>query len=276
MTNATTPAPAPEAMVRAYLNRIGFAGRPAVDRATLAALHRCHVEAIAWECLDVFCGRPVTRDPQAAFDKIVRGGRGGWCYEMNGLFAWMLESIGFRVTRLAGAVMREEMGDAVIGNHLLLLVDLDCPYVADVGLGSGLIEPLPLAEGEIRQRFRRFALERLEGGWWRFRNHPGSLPTSYDFSPAVRDEALLEDRCHWLQTDPASPFLRNAVVQRYFPDRLETLVGASAYRVDGDGLAVRELDDGRAYAGHLEQVFGLRVPEPDVLWARIDARAAAA
>lgn len=90
----------------AYLARIGFVGDVRPDLETLTALHRAHVESIAWECIDCFLGRPTTRDPRAAFDKIVTGGRGGWCYEMNGLFGWMLEAIGFSVTRLAAGVMR--------------------------------------------------------------------------------------------------------------------------------------------------------------------------
>src|SRR5436305_7150802 len=109
----------------AYLERIVHAGPVAPDVATLKALHRAHLTAIPYENLDVQLGRPLTTDPAAAYDKIVRRGRGGWCYEMNGLFGAMLEEIGFSVTRMAGAANRELLGDVVIGNHLVLGVEIE-------------------------------------------------------------------------------------------------------------------------------------------------------
>lgn len=255
--------------VAAYLARIGFMGASRIDLRTLSEVHRCHVEAIAWECFDCYAGRPTTRDPNDAYDKIVVRGRGGWCYEMNGLFAWMLEALGFDVTRLAAGVMREALGDGVVGNHLALIVRLDRDYLADVGLGSGLIEPIPLAEGTYRQRFATFRLERLDARWWRFHNQPNVMPPSFDFALDTRDEALLEDRCRWLQTDPASPFRQNAVVQRYGADRLESLIGPSFLRVDGDGVRRLPINSASHYEHVLRQSFGLQLQDAAQMWSRI-------
>jgi N-hydroxyarylamine O-acetyltransferase len=265
--------PSSEQIAR-YLERIGFTGAPAVDLATLAELHRRHVESIPWECLDAFAGRPTTRDPLHAFDKIVGEGRGGWCYEMNGLFGWMLEALGFEVTRLAAGVMRDVMGDdTAIGNHLLLIVRLDRDYLADVGLGSGLIEPIPLAEGSYCQRFASYRLERLDGRWWRFHNQPHVMPPSFDFALDLGDEARLEGRCRWLQTDPASPFVNNGVVQRYGPDRLDSLAGTVLTRIDASGVHPTPLTDADAYGRALRDVFGLTLPNAAELWAKTCAAA---
>src|SRR5262245_14404995 len=111
--------------LQAYFDRIGFTGTARPDIATLRALHRGHALSISYENLDVQLGRPVTIDPADAFDKIVRRGRGGWCYEMNGLLGAVLQEVGFKVTRLAGGVHRATRGPAAVGNHLVLLVDLD-------------------------------------------------------------------------------------------------------------------------------------------------------
>ena len=265
-------APAGPAMIRAYLQRIGFDGEPAPDLTTLAGIHRRHVEAVAWNNLDAFTGRRTTRDPADAFDKIVRRGRGGWCFEMNGLFAWMLESVGFRVTRLAAGVMRESLGDDALGNHLALLVHLDETWLADVGLGAGMVEPVPLAAGTYRQRFLTFRLERLGGSWWRFRNHPGAMPPSFDFSTGLSDEALLDARCEWLQTDPASPFVRNLVVQRHFPDRLESLAGAQWSRIGSRGSRSGEIADSRDYRRRLRVLLGAAADEAAALWAKVRAQ----
>ena len=111
--------------IDAYFDRIAYAGPVQPDLATLTALHRAHLRAIPYENLDVQLGRPVTIERAPIFEKIVTGKRGGWCYEMNGLFGWALDQLGFRVTRSAGAVMREVNGAAAIGNHLVLKVELE-------------------------------------------------------------------------------------------------------------------------------------------------------
>lgn len=280
MTSTPAIPPATADQLAAYLARIGFVGEPRPDLETLVAVHRGHVGAIAWECIDCFIGRPTGRDPRAAFDKLVTGGRGGWCYEMNGLFAWMLEAIGFSLTRLAAGVMRDRMGDQAIGNHLTLIVHLDRDYVADVGLGAGLIEPIPFAPGRHEQRGIAFALEDLGDGWWRFHNQPDVLPPSFDFSTAVRDEALLEGACQWLQSDPGSPFRQNVVVQRYDGAVLASLVGATLVRKGADAGPPRPIADAADYAATLAREFGLGASDAPAIWARIGeveaAKAAAA
>ena len=97
---------------------------------------------------------------------------------MNGLLAWALEEIGFKVTRMAGGVMRVVHGDANVGNHLVLRIDLDRPYLADVGFGDGMLEPVPIKEHLFRHDFLDYRLEDLGDRWWRFHNHPlGGAPS---------------------------------------------------------------------------------------------------
>lgn len=266
--------PATPDQLAAYLARIGFSGEARADLDTLVAVHRGHIETIAWECIDCFIGRPTGRDPRAAFDKLVTGGRGGWCYEMNGLFAWMLEAIGFSLTRLAAGVMRDRMGDAAMGNHLTLIVHLDRDYIADVGLGAGLIEPIPFVAGRHEQRGVAFALEDLGDGWWRFHNQPDVLPPSFDFSTDLRDEALLENACQWLQSDPASPFRQNVVIQRYHGADLASLVGATLVRKGVDATEQRSLASAAEYGAALSETFGLVGDDAAAIWARIGMLAA--
>ena len=108
--------------IDAYLARIDLSWPLPPTLETLTVVHRAHLRAIPYENLDVQLGRPVTIERPAIFEKIVSRHRGGWCYEMNGLLGWALGELGFRVTRVAGAVMREAMVDAFIGNHLVLKV----------------------------------------------------------------------------------------------------------------------------------------------------------
>lgn len=128
--------------VDAYLEWIGFGGTPSVDHATLARLQRLHMTAVPFENLFITQGIHVTTDAAASYDKIVRQGRGGWCFELNGSFGALLEAIGFRVTLLGAAVLLD--GPSTTIEHLTLEVLADQPYLVDVGFGDSSIQPLAL------------------------------------------------------------------------------------------------------------------------------------
>lgn len=255
-----------------YLARIGYEGTARADLDTLREVHRRHLLAIPYENLDVQLGRPVGVGVEAAYDKIVRRGRGGWCYEMNGLLGWALGELGFSVTRMAGGVARALGGDFMVGNHLVLRVDLDGPWIADAGFGDGPLEPYPLAEGAFRQRWFDFRLEALEDGWWRLHNHPHGSAPSFDVRNLAADEALLAEKCQFLQTAPQSPFVQNAIVQRHTPQGLLMLRGRVLRAAGADGLQTRLIETARDYVALLKNDFALDLPEAADLWPAIQAR----
>jgi N-hydroxyarylamine O-acetyltransferase len=256
----------------AYLDRIGFAGAPRADLDTLTRLHRGHLENIPYENLDVLLGRPLDFDAVRIFDKLVARRRGGWCYEMNGLLAWALEEIGFRVTRLAGAVRRNSLGDWVIGNHLVLLVHLQRDFIADVGFGDGLYEPAPLAAGPIAQHGFQSAFEQIDDGWWRYHNHQNGGAPSFDFRTEPAQTAVLAERCAFLQTSDASPFTQNAVIQRRFADRVEVLRNSLRLTARPNGAKRGVIADADEYVETLRDVFGLDIPEARGLWPLAERR----
>lgn len=259
--------------VRAYLDRIGFEGQPAPDRATLDAIHSRHLLAIPYENLDVQLGSALTTSPQAAFDKLVNRRRGGWCYEMNGTLGLALEVIGFRVTRMAGGVMRSASGDAAVGNHLVLKVDLpEGPVIADAGFGDGSLLPFDLKEGPFRANGFDFDLERLPDGWWRLNNHPRGGAPNFDFRTELAEEALLSERCQFLQTSEASPFVQNLVVQIHRPGGLTLLRGRVLKTIDGEAESETLLDSASALTDALGDVFGLDAPEAAGLWEKVVRR----
>jgi N-hydroxyarylamine O-acetyltransferase len=259
--------------LQAYLDRIGFAGVPRADLETLRALHRAHSFAIPYENLDVQLGRPVSIDPADAFEKIVRRRRGGWCYEMNGLFGAVLQDIGFKVTRLAGAAMRQDRGDEAIGSHLVLLVGLaDGPWIADVGFGDGSRDPFPLREGTIVSDGFEYGLARLDADWWRLTNHPYGGAPSFDFTLEPADPARLAFMCHTLQTSPQSGFVLNAVAQRHFGEEIRLLRGRSFRRLTPRGPQDSLVEDADAFVALLATEFGLDLPKAAGLWPRIVAR----
>ena len=259
--------------LQAYLDRIGFSGPLRPDLATLRDLHRAHHLAVPYDALDVQLERPVSTDPIHAYAKIVGQRRGGWCYEMNGVFGWALGEIGFDFTRVAAGANMEIGGELLYGNHLILVVRLpEGLFMADVGFGDGPIEPYPIVEGPCSQGGFHFALERQEGDWWRLRNREGGGAKSFDFKLDGSDEALMAGRCEWLRYAPESNFVLNAVVQRHTPDGYLLLRGRTLISVTMEGQTSRLLDDAGEYVAVLRHAFGLDLPEAAALWPRICAR----
>ena len=139
--------------LEAYFQRIGYASDGAPTIETLRALHVRHTEAIAFENLNPLLGWPVRLDLESLQQKMVRDGRGGYCFEHNVLFKHVLDALGFRVIGLTARVLWGAAENTVTARtHMLLRVDLDGqPYIVDVGFGGvTLTGPLRL-ETDIEQ-----------------------------------------------------------------------------------------------------------------------------
>lgn len=260
--------------VREYLERIGLAEEIRPDLEGLRTLTRAHLLAVPFENLHVQLGRPVTTEIGPIYDKIVRQRRGGWCFEMNGLFGWALAQLGFDVTRTAAGVMREMGGDTTVGNHLTLQVQLpEGLYLADVGFGDGPIAPFRVTGGEFSDGRFGFSLSQPEDGWWRMHNHPYGGAKSFDFRLASADESLLAKKCAWLQTWPESIFVQNLVCQRHTAEGVAVLRGRTLRQVTPQGIArERLIESADDLVVTLRDQFGLDVPQATTLWPRIMAR----
>jgi N-hydroxyarylamine O-acetyltransferase len=258
-----------------YFDRIGYRGGTRPEISVLAALQESHVGAVPFENLDVQLGRPVTISPEDAYEKIVINNRGGWCYEQNGLFGWALSEIGFNVTRIAAAVMRQDSGDAARANHLCLLVSTpESPgkYLVDVGFGGSMNKPIELAELEHRQPPFRLGLEKLDDGYWRFWEDLGDGKFSFDFRAEPADETALQAQCHFLQNDPSSNFVLNLVAQVRTRDQHKVLRGRVLRIASASGVTEQTLNSGDELVDTLAGQFQLNLPEATGLWPRVAAR----
>lgn len=254
-----------------YLARTGYDGSVSVDVTTLAGVVEAHAHAVPYENLDVFLQNPVTTSVDEALAKIVDRGRGGWCYEMNGAVGWALDRIGFEVTRMTGAANEAEHGSDQRGNHLVLRVDLEEPWIVDIGLGGSLVRPFRLVEGPFEQDWRQFGLEHIGGDQWRLHNRPGALPPSFDWIDAEADEALLADYCRRLQDDERSLFRENLIVIQSSPEACSMLLGRVV--VDTRHGTQESVDSEAHLLDLLVERFGLALPDDtSTLWERVEAR----
>ncbi len=254
----------------AYLDRINYDAPVRPDLPTLIGVHRAHLLNIIYENLDIHRGCPLTVDFDTFYAKIVEERRGGWCFEMNGLLAWALREIGFEVTLLASAVGRTSVDEPFAPNHLILRVDLDQPYLADVGFGNGLLEPIPLAEGRYQQGWLEFGLQRDGDRWW-FQNQPYGGP-GFDFTLEPYQLSDFAQQSHHLQTSPESGFVRTTVCHRYTPEGIITLRGATLRHVTVEGQRDEVIRDAATYARTLADVFDLHLEDTDALWEKVWTR----
>lgn len=126
----------------AYRTRIGMNAPLRCDLASLHALHHLHPLAIAFESLESFCGGIPSLEPAQVFAKLVKAGRGGYCFEQNQLFWRVLRTLGFQVKPLAARVLLPDR--QMPRTHMVLLVTLDgIEWLADVGFG-GMTMTAPL------------------------------------------------------------------------------------------------------------------------------------
>lgn len=262
-----------ERQLAAYLARIGHGRTVRPDLETLRSLHRAHLETIPFEALDVQLGLVPSLEPAAIFDKLVMQRRGGWCYEMNGLFGRVLEEIGFEVTRVSCGVMRHVGGEERMGTHLALIVRLDGrEWLADVGFGSSLIAPVPLAEQRHAHCPFEVGLSRTEDGHWRFSEYASGEPFSFDFRAEPADEALLAAKCRWQASAADSNFVLNFVAQKRAGERHIALRGKVLTERLPEGETRREIADAEEFAAVLAGTFGIEHPDIRSLWPRVEAR----
>jgi N-hydroxyarylamine O-acetyltransferase len=192
----------------AYLNR--FKAEESTDRtlAYLSCLQEQHMLHVPFENLDVIYKTPILLDVQRFYQKVVENGRGGFCYELNGLFCSLLGQLGFEAHLISATVQKEDGSWALKDSHAAILVHLDQPYVVDVGFGDSVRKPLPLsgeAADDISGVYRIHAvngttydLQRLENAW----------KTKYRFTTEPKQLEQFAPMCEFNQTSPDSHFTK--------------------------------------------------------------------
>ena len=225
--------------VPSYLVRIGHSGPLAPAIETLRAIHRAHLLTVPFENLDIALRRMIVVDEDASLRKIIELRRGGFCYELNGAFAALLRAMGFRVTLLSARVAGEGGRESPEFDHLTLRVDLNEPWLADVGFGELFLEPLRMQPGAMQSdpagAFRlqelgdRLQLEKAEpDGRWK---------PQYSFTFEPRSLEDFAARCSYHQTSPDSHFVQNRICTRATPEGRVTL---SETEIDHDRNGRRE------------------------------------
>ena len=210
--------------VPTYLNRLHFSRPVKPDAETLCGLQLAHMMNIPFENLDIGLNRRIQLNEEALWEKIIHQNRGGFCYELNGLFAWLLKQIGFDVIYLNARVFNQAGELGINFDHLALLVKIpnqSSRWLVDAGFGDSFNEPLNFEDqGEQIQGLRAYRIEQTSDGYitWQ-KNYNGSWERHYffDLQPRKFPEEY-ESACLYHQTSPKSSFTRGSIISRATPD----------------------------------------------------------
>jgi N-hydroxyarylamine O-acetyltransferase len=204
-----------------YLQRINYNDPIIPTASTLKNIHLAHLQSVPFENLDIHLGRPIVLNLDALFEKIVMRRRGGFCYELNGLFAWLLQELGFKVTLLSASDAHQDGGFGPKFDHLTLQVECPAdpsmtsvPWLADVGWGDSFREPLRLDQpnAEKLEGLRAYRIDQAGRYYimWQ-RNYDGHWEKQYRFTLDPRLFSDFEPMCQYHGTSPESHFTQHRI-----------------------------------------------------------------
>jgi N-hydroxyarylamine O-acetyltransferase len=246
--------------IQAYLQRINYTGPFAPGAETLRRLQVAHLRTVPFENLSIHSGEPIILDDKALFEKIVRRRRGGFCYELNGLFGALLRALGFDVEMLSARVANAEGIFGPDFDHMTLLVTLAERWLVDVGFGDSFLEPLKLdEEGEQLQGYRAYRIvrgaecltltQRLNDDEWK---------QQYRFTLRPYHYSDYAEMCRYHQTSPQSHFTKARICSRATPEGRISLSDLRFITTIADGERQEQiLTNQEEYATILRDHFGV-------------------
>jgi len=247
--------------VAAYLRRINYTGPLDPSPETLRNLHLAHLFSVPFENLDIHLGRPIVLEDDSLFDKIVERRRGGFCYELNGLFCRLLRELGFAAEKLTAGVANEQDGFDPYFDHMALLVQLERPWLVDVGFGDSFREPLLLDEpGNQTDKSGVYRIDRSgdELILMQLSQHDSWKP-QYRFVLQPFEYADYEEMCHFHQTSPNSPFTKGRVCTLATPEGRITLRNMRLITTVGADKHERLLESQDEHDTVLRELFGVEL-----------------
>jgi len=262
-----TPDPVGPDTVARYLDRIGVTTDQELltpSLATLTMLQQCHLRTVPFENLDIVNGRPVTTDLEHSLNKVVTDRRGGWCFELNGAFGALLEALGFAVLRLGAAVLLD--GPSTLIDHLCLEVQLDEPWLVDVGFGDSFTRPLRINHvGPQDGGKATFEFMSSDQGTT-LTEHVDAVPAArYRFKRVAHRLSDFDAVSALLQSDPERHWSQKPFATRLLDDdddaaRVTLLRDRLKFR--RDGVETTQMVPAAEWSGELDRWFSLRLPGP--------------
>ncbi len=254
-----------------YLHRIGIDIAQEHIPATfssLCMLQHAHMHNVPFEALDIHCNTPITLNPQFFYDKVVTRSRGGYCYELNGLFYELLTHLGFSPVMLSARVnnhVTELIGREF--DHLTLMVCLDGnDWLVDVGFGDFALRPLCLNE-QVQydgRNYYRFGSKMHDGQMystvekWNMEKEEFVIEILFTTTPRMLSD--FEEMNHYQQKDPSSHFVQNLICTIPTGDGRISLVNNRLITTLLGEKNETEVKDEQERDEILSRHFGIKIP----------------
>ena len=201
--------------IQSYLDRLNFHGPTTVDQSVLFSLQKKHLLHIPFENLDIHYGKGISLSINDIYQKIIIEKRGGFCYELNGLFNQLLRKIGFHTMLVSARVHMKNNTYSPEFDHLAIIVCIDNQkFLVDVGFGNFSLEPLKLDLNEtIIDSFGLFKFDKYNRDYYRINEiiHKDSLP-QYIFKMEERSLFEFENRSQFHQTSLDTHFKKKKLI----------------------------------------------------------------
>lgn len=242
-----------------YLQRIGYAGPAHADFNTVRQLMRNQLRTVPFENLDVQAGKIVSLVPEDIVNKIVGGDRGGYCYEVNGLFAMALQDLGVPYQFVAARPMFYPVRRPKTHMALVVTVDGD-QWLCDLGFGSwGIREPLKLsAAGQaVQQDNESFKLTQTGSNYLLQAQSGDEWLNQYEFNLAEQEWIDFAPANYLNSTHPDAIFVQKHLIILHTPQGRKMLVG-DVFKSIEDGQVKQQTVSPESVTDLLFHEFGLR------------------
>jgi len=248
--------------IQTYLERLNYHGPVEPTAETLRQLQVAHLLAVPFENLSIHNREPIVLSDEALFEKVVKRRRGGFCYELNGLFAALLRSLGFDVAMLSAQVANGEGGFGPDFDHMALMVTIDDErWLADVGFGDSFIEPLLLDERKAQiqgnRRYRIVAHDEFCVVQSREGDQAEDWKPEYRFTLNHYQYSDYSEMCEYHQTSPESHFTKARICSRLTPNGRMTISDKRLITTEAGDRREHLVESQEEYATVLRQDFGI-------------------
>ena len=247
--------------IKRYLNRINYNGDLTLNLDTLKRLQVSHILNVPFENLDIHYGHHINLDIDKIYQKIVENNRGGFCYELNGLFNKLLKMIGFETKIVSARVYdskKDSFGDEY--DHLAIIVILNKDeYLVDVGFGEFTFYPLKLQTNILQKDPRgNFIIEEIENDYYKVSKVDGDAKSiEYKFSKKERELNEFTKMCKYHQTNSNSHFTQKRLITKPTSSGRITITGNNV-KITESGKEIKEFQfEEHEFGEQLEKWFDI-------------------
>jgi len=241
-----------------YLSRINYTGDLTPKLDTLTELQKSHLFNIPFENLDIHNNVVIELSIDKIYDKIVNQKRGGFCYELNGLFYELLQTLGFEAKIVSARVYDKDKGYGKEFDHLAIIVTINnIDYLSDVGFGEFIFDPLALHLGVTQNDGRgTYVIEKFENEYLRVNKIEDWKSTpQYIFKTIKRELFEFEEMCNYHQTSPNSHFTRKRLISLPTENGRITITGNKLKIKKLESVNETEIKDETEFNDYLQQLF---------------------